>query len=156
MNNLSQEKRILLIEDNADDQESFVRACRKAGLNVPIMWCRSGEDALTQLNAHTNTAENPYLLPSLIVLDLNMPGTDGREILHILKEDKLLKKIPIVVLTTSANDKDINHCYQIGANTYIQKPLRFSDLITYAERLKLYWMEMAILPTLGKSVGSLS
>ena len=86
------------------------------------------------------------MLPALILLDLNMPGIDGRKTLALLKQDQTLKKIPVVVLTTSADEKDIEQCYQMGASTYIQKPVDFASLLEAVGRIKDYWFGMALLP----------
>src|SRR5205085_1085086 len=84
--------------------------------------------------------------PGLILLDLNMPGLDGRRILEIIKRHECLKKIPIVILTTSDDERDIQSCYTLGANTYIQKPVDFDGLILAIKQLKEYWFEIALLP----------
>lgn len=80
------------------------------------------------------------------MLDLSLPGTDGREVLKIIKSDLKLKKIPVVVLTTSNDIKDIEKCYELGANSYIQKPVGFEGFINAITKLKEYWFEISILP----------
>jgi two-component system, response regulator len=141
---------ILFVEDSEDDYEAAVRAFGKANLHNPISWCRSGHEALDFLGhkgEYTDPAKAPR--PGLILLDLNMPGLDGRKTLQMIKQDSSLKDIPVIILTTSADQRDINHCYQIGANTYIQKPVSFDGLIDAIKRLKEYWFEVAILPRKG-------
>ena len=84
--------------------------------------------------------------PGLVLLDLNLPGTDGREVLRILKLDPVLRKIPVIVLTTSSADQDIQRCYDDGANSYVQKPVDLQGFVLAMTRLKEYWFEVAILP----------
>ncbi len=140
-------KPILFVEDSEDDFEAAVRAFGKANMHNPINWCRSGAEALDFLS-HKGDYSDPQSAPrpGLILLDLNMPGIDGRKTLQLIKENSELKDIPIIILTTSADQRDIDHCYQIGANTYIQKPVSFDGLIEAIKRLKEYWFEVAILP----------
>ena len=144
---LSQSQSILLVEDNQDDYEATCRAFTKANLGNPIVWCKSGRDAmdfLKQEGAHKNAGKCSR--PGLILLDLNMPGMDGRKTLEAIKQDNTLKQIPVIILTTSADERDIQACYQTGANTYVQKPVSFDGLIEAIKRLKEYWFEIALLP----------
>src|ERR1700722_17291319 len=144
---LTQSQAILLVEDNEDDYEATCRAFKKANLVNPIVWRRSGQDALDFLRhegAHKDASGSPR--PGLILLDLNMPGMDGRKTLEIIKQDEALKRIPVIILTTSADERDIQYCYQTGANTYVQKPVSFEGLIEAIRRLKEYWFEIALLP----------
>ena len=139
-NSLSAAQPILIVEDSEDDFEATRRAFAKANLRNPIAHALTGEGALGYLRNDANTK------PGIILLDLNMPGLDGRQTLQIIKEDYELKKIPIVVLTTSADERDVEGCYALGANTYIQKPVDFDGLITAIKQLKEYWFEIALLP----------
>lgn len=133
---------ILLVEDSEDDYEATMRAFQKANLHNPVHWSSSGQQALDFLHAGTVKTQ----LPGLILLDLNMPGLDGRRTLQLIKEDNTLKHIPVIILTTSNDERDVNICYQMGANTYIQKPVTFEGLIAAIKRLKEYWFEIALLP----------
>jgi len=136
---------ILLVEDNVDDYDAAVRSFKAAHLDNPIQWCRSGQDALNYLKGEGKYAESPAATrPALILLDLNMPGIDGRKTLALLKQDPALKIIPVVVLTTSADEKDIEQCYEMGASTYIQKPVDFAGLIDAVGRIKDYWFGIAL------------
>jgi len=131
---------ILIVEDSEDDFDATKRAFNKANLYNTIDHVYSGEEAIAYL-------QSPHvILPGIILLDLNMPGLDGRKTLDVIKQDKKLKKIPVVVLTTSNDERDIKACYDLGANTYIQKPVDFDGLIKAMTRLKEYWFEIAILP----------
>src|ERR1700687_5095663 len=131
---------ILIVEDSPDDFEATKRAFGKANLRNEIQHAVSGEDALAHLRAATAKR------PGLILLDLNMPGLDGRKTLEIIKKTESLKKIPVVILTTSSDERDVDACYALGANTYVQKPVDFDGLIAAIKRLKEYWFEIALLP----------
>lgn len=138
---------ILLVEDNADDYEAAIRSFREAHLNNPVHWCKSGRDALDYLQHEGKYAVGPPAgKPGLVLLDLNMPGIDGRKALAVIKQDKELKKIPVVILTTSADEKDVEQCYELGASTYIQKPVDFEGLVEAISRIKDYWFGIALLP----------
>jgi CheY-like chemotaxis protein len=144
---LTQSQSILLVEDNQDDYEATCRAFKKANLGNPIVWCKSGRDALDFLKregGHKDARNGSR--PGLVLLDLNMPGMDGRKTLEAIKHDDALKRIPVVILTTSSDERDIQACYQTGANTYVQKPVSFEGLIEAIKRLKAYWFEIALLP----------
>jgi CheY-like chemotaxis protein len=135
---------ILLVEDSPEDFEATERALRKAGLKNPIHRCADGEEALDFLHRRGRHADAPR--PGIVLLDLNLPGTDGREVLSEIKADPMLKQIPVVVLTTSSDQRDIDACYKSGANSYIQKPVDMDGFIKAIERLHGYWLEVVILP----------
>jgi two-component system response regulator len=141
---------ILLVEDNIDDHEAALRSFKAAHINNPVHWCKTGKDALDYLRHEGDHAWEPRgETPALILHDLNMPGLDGRNVLAIAKQDPRLKKIPIVVLTISGDDGDVTKCYELGANTYIQKPVDFEGLIEAVRRIKDYWFGTALLPGAG-------
>jgi two-component system response regulator len=125
---------ILLIEDNPDDFEACARSFKTVGLANPLH--QAGK------YASSVGAERP----ALILLDLNMPGLDGRALLEIVKQDKLLRRIPVVILTTSTDARDIDRCYELGASTYIQKPVDFDGLIHVAKVIRDYWFGIALVP----------
>ncbi len=131
---------ILIVDDSVDDFEATKRAFGKASLSNAIRHATSGESALAYLRSEE------AVLPGIILLDLNMPGLDGRKTLEIIKRTPNLRKIPVVVLTTSDDERDIKACYELGANTYVQKPVDFDGLIAAVKRLKEYWFEIALLP----------
>lgn len=130
---------ILVVEDSEDDFDATQRAFTKANLHNPIVHASSGQEAIDYLGAHQRC-------PGIILLDLNMPGIDGRQTLRIIKQNAAWKKIPVVVLTTSDDERDVKACYELGANTYIQKPVDFDGLINAIQQLKEYWFEIALLP----------
>jgi len=139
---------ILLVEDNQDDFEATERSLKKNHFMNPIKWCKSGQDAIDYVFQQGVYKDNPDVLtPDLILLDLNMPGIDGREVLKQIKSDKDKCTIPIVILTTSKDSKDIERCYEIGASTYIQKPVDFDGLTQAIRTMKDYWFGVAILPS---------
>jgi two-component system, response regulator len=138
---------ILLVEDSPEDFEATVRAFKRAGLKNPIVRCEDGDSALDYLHRrgpHADPGSAPR--PGVILLDLNLPGTDGREVLQDIKGHDQLRHIPVIVLTTSTDDRDVNACYQAGANSYIQKPVDMDGFIRAIERLNGYWFEVVVLP----------
>lgn len=138
---------LLVVEDSDEDYEATRRALKKIGVTVAITRCADGDDALDLLHrrgAHaTRVGEH---LPTLILLDLNLPATDGREVLAEVKRDATLKSIPIVILSTSLNPKDVATCYRNGANTYLVKPVNFEQFTHTIKMLCDYWFGTAILP----------
>jgi CheY-like chemotaxis protein len=135
---------ILLVEDSPEDFETTERAFRRSGLKNPIFRCADGDEALDFLFRRGRHADAPQ--PGVILLDLNLPGTDGREVLSEIKADPELKQIPVIVLTTSSDDRDVAACYKAGANSYIQKPVDLDGFMQAIERLNDYWFEVVILP----------
>lgn len=138
---------ILLVEDSPEDFEATQRALRKSGLKNPLYRCADGDEALDYLfrrGAYSDPDTSPC--PGIILLDLNLPGTDGREVLSEIKRHDSLKKIPVVVLTTSSDERDIDACYRAGANSYVQKPVDMDGFLKAIERLHGYWLEVVILP----------
>jgi CheY-like chemotaxis protein len=138
---------ILLIEDSPEDYEATVRAFNRSGLKNPILRCEDGDAALDYLFRRGRWAEpETSPRPGVILLDLNLPGTDGREVLQEIKRQEQLRHIPVIVLTTSTDERDVNACYQAGANSYIQKPVDMDGFIRAIERLNGYWFEVVVLP----------
>ncbi len=120
---------------------------RKSGLKNPFVHCADGDDALDflyQRGAYSDPAQAPR--PGIILLDLNLPGTDGREVLETIQRERHLRKIPVIVLTTSSDERDIESCYATGANSYVAKPVDLGGFMQAIQRLKDYWFEVVILP----------
>ncbi len=143
---------ILIVEDSDIDYETTLRAFKQANMANPIHRCEDGEDALDYLfqrNQYSDTQSSPR--PQLILLDINLPGTDGRDVLEELKNDPELKTIPVIVLTTSTDERDINSCYLAGANSYIHKPVELDGFFVAIQKLKDFWFKVALLPKQGLS-----
>ena len=142
---------ILIVEDNDDDYIATMRAFKKANFANPVQRCTNGDQALDYLFRRGEfSAPGKAPRPGLILLDLNLPGTDGRSVLHTIKAAPELLKIPVVVLTTSNAEQDIEQCYAAGANSYVQKPVDFEGFIRAIARLSEYWLKVSILPKGGK------
>jgi CheY-like chemotaxis protein len=146
---LSQPSRLLIIEDSDEDFEALNRIIdRVSTFALKIDRCIDGDDALDFLNRvgeYKNHEDTPY--PDLIILDLNLPGTDGREVLATIKQSKALKQIPVVVFSTSSNPKDIEACYQSGANSYLLKPMNINELKESVRMMLDYWFKATVLPS---------
>jgi CheY-like chemotaxis protein len=144
---MADQQAILVVEDSPEDFEATTRVLRKSGLANPIYRCCDGDEALDFL-FQRGAYGGPHRpsRPSVILLDLNLPGTDGREVLAEIKNDAHLKLIPVVVLTTSSDERDIAMCYQAGANSYMKKPVDLGGFVSAIQRLKDYWFEIVILP----------
>jgi CheY-like chemotaxis protein len=141
---------LLLIEDSVEDRTATLRAFKKAGLGNPVFTCINGDQALDflyQRGPYSDPALAPR--PAIILLDLNMPGTDGREVLTDIKSNDDLKTIPVIVLTTSSDARDIENCYKAGANSYVTKPVDLPSFLQAIERLKDWWFEVVVLPKTG-------
>ena len=135
---------ILLIEDNADHVELILKALRNNNVVNEVHVVTSGEQAidfLYQRGAYANAAR-----PGLILLDIKLPGMDGIEFLRRIKADPNLKSIPVVMLTTSAGEKEIVESYNCGVNSYIVKPVDFEQFVKVIKDLKLYWVLVNSLP----------
>ena len=144
---MSAQQTILLVEDSPEDYAATVRALKKAGLANPIVRCETGDEALDFLyrrGAYSDPASAPR--PGVILLDLNLPGTDGRDVLAEIKGNADLRSIPVLVLTTSTDERDVNRCYQYGANSYVKKPVDLDGFMKAVQRLTDYWFEVVILP----------
>ena len=138
---------ILIVEDSPEDYEALERAFRSPGMKNPLFRCEDGDEALDFLfrrGAYTDPERAPR--PGLMLLDLNMPGTDGRDVLREIKAAPDLKIIPVVVMTTSADERDIDDCYDFGANSYVVKPVDLGKFVEAVQRLRDYWFEIVVLP----------
>ncbi len=138
---------LLVIEDSDEDFEALNRVIAQIGtFSLTIHRCINGDDALDFLNqAGACRVGGNYSLPGLIILDLNLPGTDGREVLATIKQNDILKTIPVVVFSTSSNPKDIAACYQVGANSYLVKPLKIDVLRESVQVMLNYWFKVTVL-----------
>jgi CheY-like chemotaxis protein len=138
---------LLVVEDSNDDFKMLQRLMQRMEVRNPIIRCVNGDEALDFLYQEGNyKGTDAGSKPSVILLDLNLPGLDGRDVLERLKQDGSLKEIPIVVFTTSSNPKDVEFCYQKGANGYLVKPMEAEDLQKAVQAFVDYWLEANIPP----------
>lgn len=126
---------ILLVEDNPMDLDLTLRAFRKKQFVNEIQVARDGEEAL----AFFARWDGGEALPAVILLDINLPKVNGLEVLRQLKEHERFRRIPVVVLTSSREDRDLKAAYDLGVNSYIEKPVSFNKFIEVAEQIELYW-----------------
>ncbi len=115
-------------------------------MSNPIVWCETGDEALDYLYRRGKYSDVDLQQPSLILLDRHLPGTDGREVLRQIKTDDRLKKIPLIVMTSSRDQADIDACYSDGANSYVVKPVDLPGFVQAITRLKDYWFQIVVLP----------
>ncbi|MBI5680642.1 MAG: response regulator [Methanobacterium sp.] len=135
------EVEILLVEDNKTDAELTIRALKRKNLTNNLVWVKDGAEALDFIFAKGEYSKRDIQgLPKLVLLDLRMPKVDGLEVLQTIKADDRTKKIPIVVLTSSKEDKDIVESYELGVNSYVSKPVEFDEFTDAVSTLGLYWM----------------
>lgn len=126
---------ILLVEDNPADVDLTLRAFARRRLANPVLVARDGEEALEWIPRWLAGESKP----AIILLDLNMPRVDGLTVLKELKSRPELRKIPVVILTTSKEDRDISTAYDLGVNSYIVKPVSFDNFMEVAQQIQLYW-----------------
>jgi two-component system, response regulator len=131
---------ILLVEDNDDDAELALRAFRKSKIKNEILRVRDGVEALEFLSSTGDYANRPPGMPEVVLLDLNMPRMDGLELLRRLRADPATRMMPVVILTSSAEDQDVLRSYDLGANSYVRKPVNFERFVEAAQNLGLYWL----------------
>jgi CheY-like chemotaxis protein len=151
MNPLLHHRLIVLMADDDEDDQMFAQdAFEESGLPHDINFVNDGEALIDYLNGCLETDEpSRTMLPDLILLDLNMPRKDGREALREIKAHPKLRHIPVVVLTTSSSDSDVYKSYDIGANSFITKPVTFDSLVEVLDTLGKYWFSVVRLPREG-------
>ena len=135
-------KTILLVEDNQDDEDLTLRAFRLNNVQSNVVVKRDGAEALNFLlgagDCSGNTASGPS--PAIVLLDLKLPKIDGLGVLQRIRADKRLRLLPVVMLTSSTEDRDIAEAYRLGANSYVRKPVEFSRLLDVMQQLGAYWL----------------
>jgi CheY-like chemotaxis protein len=140
-------KPLLVVEDSNEDFMVLQRLIKRMEVPNPVYRCLDGDEVLDLLNQQELNKEiQDISRPCAILLDLNLPGTDGREILQQLKNDNIFKEIPVVIFTTSSNPKDIEYCYQKGANGYLIKPMDLGELQKTVQAFVEYWLEANTTP----------
>lgn len=150
MANLKLLPTVLIADDDSDDRLMMTEAFSERYTECRMCFAQDGVQLMRILNGEEQMYDGnhrPCDGPDLILLDLNMPLMDGRKALQIIKSSPGLRHIPTIVLTTSGDEDDIRFCYDTGANSYIIKPSRYSDLLDIVSVLKSYWMNTVILPT---------
>jgi CheY-like chemotaxis protein len=139
---------ILLAEDDPNDVLLIQRAFRKAGLQEVLKTVRDGEEAIQYLDGRGDFSDRTlFPVPFLVLLDLKMPGTDGFGVLSWARSQPDLKRLLIVVLTSSNFQSDVDRAYELGANSYLVKPVEFKDMVNLIQRFEAYWTELNRIPT---------
>jgi two-component system response regulator len=146
-----EEKIILLVEDNPDDVELTLRAFKKNNISNRVIIAKDGVEALDVLfGTGTYAGRELKELPVVILLDLKLPKIDGMEVLKRIRQDNRTKLIPVVILTSSLEPKDVVDGYSLGANGYVRKPVEFSQFVEAMRNLGLFWLLWNEPPPLGK------
>ena len=135
MNNY--DRMILIVEDSLEDYECLIQTFKKWKVDNHIIYCETGDDALDFLYRQGKySGYAAGVRPCMILLDLNLPGTDGREVLEEIKEDEKLNNIPVIIMTSSEDERDVKICYRAGVHAYLRKPLDPQELITTINRVQ--------------------
>ena len=137
---------ILIAEDDADDRFLLQTVFKEKGFEDRIEFVENGVELIGYLQRIKESKKQANHYPGFILLDLNMPKKDGREVLKEIKQHPIFKRIPIIVFTTTKNDVEIKRCYDLGANTYVVKPVTFDALSKVVEEIRQYWFNTAAIP----------
>lgn len=143
MEQQSKEFEVLLIEDDPNDAEMIIRTLRKNGLDSNLKHVEDGVQAMEVLK---KVKQHKKRYPKLIILDLSMPKVGGSEVLEILKKEEETRNIPVVVLTSSMEERDLKRCYALGVNSYILKPVDYTEFSRTIKRVGRYWLELNLIP----------
>ena len=136
---------ILLADDDPDDRDLALDALKESGINHELQTVSDGEELLEYLRRENRYAPpTPAPHPALVLLDMNMPRMDGREVLAIMKADPALRRIPVVVLSTSRASEEVTRSYDLGANAYIGKPVTFAELVNVLGTLGEHWLNIVM------------
>ena len=137
---------ILIAEDDADDRFLLQTVFKEKGYQDRIEFVENGVELMKYLDSIKDKKQRSQHYPGFILLDLNMPKKDGREALREIKQHPIFKSIPIIVFTTTKNDNEVKRCYDLGANTYVVKPVTFDALSKVIEEIRQYWFNTAAIP----------
>jgi two-component system response regulator len=138
---------ILLVEDSSLDAELMIRAMKGGGLANKLLWVKDGQEALDFLFRQGEFAKREDTVPRLVLLDLKMPRVDGIEVLKAIKANEKTRRIPVVVMTSSQEEKDMAQSYDLGVNSYVVKPVDFAALTELARQAGYYWLAINRTPT---------
>jgi two-component system, response regulator len=137
------DKVILLVEDNPNDEALTLRAFRQNNIRNQVVVTRDGAEALDWLFGRgAHAGRDPSVLPQVVLLDLNLPKLSGHEVLRAIRLDARTKRLPVVLLTSSMEDRDLIAGYDLGANSYVRKPVDFTQFLSAVRELGLYWLVM--------------
>jgi two-component system response regulator len=137
----AEERKILLVEDNADDEALTIRALKRNNIVNAIDVVRDGAEALDYMHCRGAWSDrDPQMVPQVVLLDLKLPKVSGLEVLEAIREDEKLRFLPVVILTSSTEEQDIVKSYGLGANSYIRKPVDFDQFSEAVRTLGLYWL----------------
>ncbi len=150
MDDAMTEVEILLVEDNPTDAELCIRALKKSNFANKLVWVKDGAEALEFVFATGAYAERVQNGPKVILLDLRLPKVDGMEVLRRVKGDERTRTIPVVVLTSSREDRDVADSYRLGVNSFISKPIEFDEFARVVSELGLYWLLVNKAPVLER------
>jgi two-component system response regulator len=149
------DKIILLVEDNPDDEALTIRALHKSNIRNEVVVARDGAEALDYLFGRgAHASRNTRVLPQLVLLDLKLPKVDGLDVLRAIRGDPRTRGLPVVILTSSKEDGDLIHGYDLGANSYVRKPVDFVAFADAVRQLGLYWLVLnEFAPERGRPTG---
>jgi CheY-like chemotaxis protein len=146
---------ILLVEDNPDDQALTLRALKAHKIMNEVVVAEDGAEALEYLHATgVHAGRDPSDLPQIVLLDLKLPKIDGLEVLKRIRSEPRTRLLPVVILTSSKEERDLVNGYSLGANSYVQKPVDFKEFSEAVRQLGLYWLLLNQKPPVGVGIGS--
>ncbi|WP_370087427.1 response regulator [Ekhidna sp.] len=144
---LTNDVQIVLVEDSFDDAELTMRSLKSSNFVNEIVWLQDGEEALNYLQGKGKYEDrDTSIKPKLILLDLKLPKLSGIEVLERIKKDENLCRIPVVVMTSSKENRDLDRCYELGANSYVVKPINFSNFMEVTKEISMYWVLINQIP----------
>jgi two-component system response regulator len=141
------DKVILLVEDNPDDEDLALRAFQRGDVTNPVAVARDGIEALDYLHGTgVHAGRDVSVQPAVVLLDLKLPRMDGFGVLRNIRADARTQCVPVVMLTSSREDQDVLECYRLGANSYVHKPLDFTEFVGAVRQMALYWLLLNLVP----------
>ena len=140
-------RRVLIVEDSDEDFDTAAEAIQRAGMSIDLQRFTTGDGCIEWLESHPGAH-----LSVMVLLDLNIPGRDGRDVLQEIRDRRALSSLPVVIVTTSANPRDVRWCFERGANAYHVKPLHYLEHRRRLEQLFIYWLRLVQLPGTAEAV----